>query len=165
MKRVNRTTCSLSLDRVDGRPFQVDGVDQPWAVYISSPSKVIEEQLVDVAGLLAANPSAALLRVFGEVPRVQHVLRLPSAAAVVPLLKRCEAIGLFDSADVAKDQERIVQELNDHARPVDDEACLLRAILPRPVVFLRPGHEDIDVVCERADAERLLIHLLEQGYP
>lgn len=76
MKRVNRTTCSLSLDRVDGRPFQVDGVDQPWAVYISSPSKVIEEQLVDVAGLLAANPSAALLRVFGEVPRVQHVLRL-----------------------------------------------------------------------------------------
>jgi len=81
------------------------------------------------------------------------------------LLDRCEAVGVFDSDDVPRDRQALLEYLTDPSVPGDDEALLLRVVLPRPVIFLHAGHEDIDVVCRRDDAQSLLLYLIDHGYP
>lgn len=97
-----------------------------------------------------------MLRVYGELTGDKHVFRLSSAPAAIDLLDRCEAVGVFDSADLVRDQHSIMAQLDDLSDPYDDEACVLRAVRPRPVIFLHAGHDDIDLVCGISDAQRIL---------
>jgi hypothetical protein len=123
---------------------------------IRSSSDGLGVLVARVAELIAPRPCAAELRVYGELSNPAHVFLLSSAFAAIPLLDRCEAVGVFDSENVPHDRHAVMKQLHDPSGPDDDEACLLRVIHPRPVLFLHAGHEDIDVVCGRGDAERLL---------
>ena len=155
-------TCTLEL--VTGAPYRVDGGREQWLVYCRSPDRALEDLVAQVAQFVAPRPCAAELRVYGEVPSATHVLGLPSAEAAVPLLARCEAVGVFNSEVISRDQHSIIQRLRDPWAPGDDEASLLRAVRPRPVLFLHAGHEDVDVVFYgRSDAERLLTFLRQRA--
>lgn len=108
-----------------------------------------------IAKLIVSRPCVARLRVYGEPPIPTHIASLDSPSAAVAMLDQCEAIGVFGGGDSSRDANQIIEALSDPRGLEDDEACALRAVQPRPVIFLHAGHEDLDVVCGREDAERL----------
>ena len=150
---------ACTLTHVTGPPYQIDDGLERWLVFIRGSSQSLGGLVNQVAELIAPRPCAAELRVYGEVANSAHVFHLPSAAEAIPLLDRCEAVGVFDSGDVGRDQQSFLCIRNDPSGPDWDETCILQAIQPRPALFLRAGHRDIAVVCGRSDAESLLRYL------
>jgi len=157
---VNSDACQLA--RVIGPPYKIDGAAEQWLLYVRC-SHDLAALVVQVATHVAPRPCAAKLRVYGEPSSASRVLRLSSASAATELLDQCEAVGIFDSTDVARDQRSIIKHLRDPSAREEYEACLLRAVQPRPVIFLHAGHDDIDLVCGPGDAERLHTMLCQQA--
>jgi hypothetical protein len=141
----------------------IDGGTDQWLLHIRRSPEALAELVMQVAEHVAPRPCAAKLRVYGEAMSASHVLCLSSASAAIDLLAQCEAVGVFDSTDGSRDQRILIEHLRNPTAPGEDEACLLRAVQPRPVVFLHAGHDDIDLVCTRRDAVHLMAILRQEA--
>ena len=152
---------AYQLTRVTGPPYQVGSATDQWLLYVRIASHSLEQLLIVITKLVVPQPCVAKLRVYGEPPDLTHVVRVDSPSVAIAMLDQCEAVAVFDSGDPSRDAKQIIEALSDPRGFEDDEACVLRAVQPRPVAFLHAGHEDIDVVCGRRDADRV-VALLRQ---
>jgi len=150
---------AFKIARVESPPYAVEGSSTHWLLCVGRASTSLTKLVDHVGRIVAPQPCAMLLRVYSEPPDPSHVLRLETATAAIDLLERCEAVGVFHSENVIRDRQAILEQLGDPGRPDDDEACLIRAVEPRSVLYLHPGHNSIDLVCTREDADRVSAHL------
>lgn len=145
-----------TLSEVTGPPYAAPSTGMECLIAIPDAPSSWTRLLNELAHLVASQPCAALLRVYSQAPREEHVLQLSCASQAVDYLGRCESVGIFHSVDLTKDRAAFVKTFNDPKSFDDDEACLLSVIQPRPIMFLHAGHQGIDLVCTREDAGRLL---------